>query len=430
MFAATVVSAVLLTFVGGLNAAASPTQNLPPVMYFAPFLSGGGYCSEATSFLKTMAAAGAPVQIIQHGDSINAEFLNGLHREEAELVARHMQSVHLDPSVSVAICHSEPGAWHPPKWPTSRCPPPDALYSIGRTMFETADVPPGWIARLKAMDEIWVPSTFNVETFTQAGVPADKLVVVPEPVDTEFFSPARGTERPFVYNNTKSYRFLSVGKWEARKGWDILLRAYLTEFGPTEDVCLVIHTQPYHSDRPITEAIAATIREVLGMDPAGNATLPALPCIEVISAHVPDDLMPGLYSGAQCLVQPSHGEGWGRPHVEAMSMGLPVIATNWSGTTAFLTPANGYPLSIEGLQPVGGTGSFRAHRWAQPSGGHLRTLMREVFTDRAGASARGEQARRDMVARYSVPVVGEVVTGHLERIARKVASTHDQHTDL
>ena len=28
------------------------------------------------------------------------------------------------------------------------------------------------------------------------------------------------------------------------------------------------------------------------------------------------------------------GEGWGRPHVEAMSMALPVIATNWSGSTA------------------------------------------------------------------------------------------------
>ena len=27
-----------------------------------------------------------------------------------------------------------------------------------------------------------------------------------------------------------------------------------------------------------------------------------------------------------------------RPHVEAMAMGLPLIATNWSGPTAFMTP--------------------------------------------------------------------------------------------
>ena len=44
---------------------------------------------------------------------------------------------------------------------------------------------------------------------------------------------------------------------------------------------------------------------------------------------------------------PSHGEGWGRPHVEAMAMGRPVIATNWSGTTAFLDEQVGYPIAVE-----------------------------------------------------------------------------------
>lgn len=46
-------------------------------------------------------------------------------------------------------------------------------------------------------------------------------------------------------------------------------------------------------------------------------------------------------------VIPSHGEGWGRPHVEAMACGVPLIATNWSGPTEYLTPDNGYPLGIE-----------------------------------------------------------------------------------
>jgi len=54
-------------------------------------------------------------------------------------------------------------------------------------------------------------------------------------------------------------------------------------------------------------------------------------------------------------VLPSHGEGWGRPHVEAMSMGVPVIATNWSGVTAFLDGSVGYPVAVDGLvQAEGG----------------------------------------------------------------------------
>jgi glycosyltransferase involved in cell wall biosynthesis len=47
-----------------------------------------------------------------------------------------------------------------------------------------------------------------------------------------------------------------------------------------------------------------------------------------------------------CVVIPSRGEGWGRPHVEAMSMELPLIATYWSGPTEFMTENNSYPLNI------------------------------------------------------------------------------------
>lgn len=45
--------------------------------------------------------------------------------------------------------------------------------------------------------------------------------------------------------------------------------------------------------------------------------------------HQPQSTLPHLYAAADAFVLPSRGEGWGRPHVEAMSMGLPIIATNW-----------------------------------------------------------------------------------------------------
>lgn len=63
--------------------------------------------------------------------------------------------------------------------------------------------------------------------------------------------------------------------------------------------------------------------------------------------------MPKLYKRAQAFVLPSRGEGWGRPHMEALSMGIPVLATNWSGPTAFLHEGNSYPIPIaEKLVPV------------------------------------------------------------------------------
>jgi len=62
-----------------------------------------------------------------------------------------------------------------------------------------------------------------------------------------------------------------------------------------------------------------------------------------------------------------------------MSMALPILATNWSGTTEFMNSENSYPIAIEGLVPVE-TGAFKGHLWAQPSVTGLMSLMRHVMS--------------------------------------------------
>ncbi len=68
-------------------------------------------------------------------------------------------------------------------------------------------------------------------------------------------------------------------------------------------------------------------------------------------------------------------------------MALPVIATNWSGPTAFLDESVGYPLQYKGLEEVAEAGAFLGHRWAAPSVTHLRQLMMHV-------AAHPEEGRR------------------------------------
>ncbi len=56
-------------------------------------------------------------------------------------------------------------------------------------------------------------------------------------------------------------------------------------------------------------------------------------------------------------------------------MGLPIIATNWSGITAYLDESVGYPLRILGLVPADpSVWWFRGLKWAQPSVSHLRCV--------------------------------------------------------
>lgn len=128
--------------------------------------------------------------------------------------------------------------------------------------------------------------------------------------------------------------------------------------------------------------------------------------------------MPRLYKRADAFVLPSRGEGWGRPHLEALSMGLPVIATNWSGPTEFLTQDNAYPLPVaKDLVPVP-DGPFRGHLWADPSVPDLRQLMRRVYDATRACRGLGQagpfgedlcneikskraQARADVLERWS-----------------------------
>lgn len=162
--------------------------------------------------------------------------------------------------------------------------------------------------------------------------------------------------------------FLFVGKFEERKGIDLLLRAYLQSFTVEDNVLLVILTSPYHSDDPVLQ-LEKVLKEK-------HIVKTVLSPRYLLLQDVKQIAMPALYSFADVLVIPSHGEGWGRPHIEAMSCGTPVIATNWSGPTAFISDDNGYLLSIEEeLVPAPG---WQGHQWAQPNISHLKLLMRSV----------------------------------------------------
>ena len=55
--------------------------------------------------------------------------------------------------------------------------PSDTSYIIGRYMYETDALPVPWVRHCNFLDEIWVPSHWQAQTFEQSGVRSDKLHV-------------------------------------------------------------------------------------------------------------------------------------------------------------------------------------------------------------------------------------------------------------
>ena len=251
---------------------------------------------------------------------------------------------------------------------------------------------------------------------------------VVQAVDTEFFDPMKYDSIKIEslgklvlgsgskgLDGRKAFVFLSVFKWEYRKGWDVLLRSYLQEFDSLDGVCLYLLTNPYHSDSDFSNKILEYVEDIKLEKPV-NGWAP----VYVIDSHIAQVDFPKLYKAADAFVLPSRGEGWGRPIVEAMAMSMPVIATNWSGPTEYLTDENSYPLPVDKMSEVT-DGPFKGHLWAEPSVDKLRFLMQHVVSNPEEAKRKGQKAREDMIDKFSPKIVANIVFDQIQRILERIA---------
>ena len=175
-----------MAFVAAMVASQAPTSVHHAVVWFAPFLSGGGYSSEAISYaLELHRRLPHSFGIVQFAEQASPDFARGLPVGAQRTLQTLMhRASHTFRRGAIAICHATPDLFVPAAFPgwdaIAPCPPPKAAYSIARTMYETDSLPPGWAERCNALDAVWVPSEFHRRTFEGAGVDGSKIAVVPE----------------------------------------------------------------------------------------------------------------------------------------------------------------------------------------------------------------------------------------------------------
>jgi len=384
-----------------------------PILWSGPLLEKSGYGEEARSFVLALDRAGVAVRANPtdwHAYKLLPQ--QTVRRLSALAVTqapdRFISVVNAFPSARILVGGSK-GTFPPIEHFT---PHPNAVRNIGRTMYETDRIPEQWVAACNRMDEVWVPTDFNVETFSRAGVAREKLFRIPGAIDTELFDERLA---PMYLPGAHGFVFLSVFSWSVRKGWDVLIRAFKEEFDHGEDVTLVLKVEPLWN-QPVAQPrsdMENFTRNVLGRDPR------ARPRILVVNSEVGVEEMPRLYRAAHAFVLPSRGEGYGRPYLEAMAMGLPVIGTRWSGNLDFMNDDNSYLVDCDVIDvPPAGlreTPDYRGHRWAEPDPQGLRRAMRAVFEEREVARRKGKEGRRVVQERHSWKPVVRAIEARLKQ---------------
>ncbi|HVU76476.1 MAG TPA: glycosyltransferase [Gaiellaceae bacterium] len=353
---------------------ASPASGSPlPLLWSGLAYGFSGLAEELRSFLQALEGAGTPAAARELRRDAAKPGGTGVPAADRALARPVPEGEH------VHVLHCPP---------LERIVPNDRGPVVHRTMYETDRVPAHWSPNIHAADELWVPSEFNVETFQRGGLSAHNLRVLPETLDFDLFAP--GVE-PWPLAGRRGFAFLTTFDFTDRKGWDVLLDAWADAFDPDDDVCLVLKCSTAHMEADLVRARLATH---VGSRP----TAPVLLNFDELAI----DEMPRLYAAADAYVMPSRGEGWGRPYMEAMAMGLPTIGSRWSGNLAFMHDGNSFLVDgkvrpIERWEPLA-PGFWQGHSWFEPDRDSLVAALRDVRAGRDPQRAAG--ARAELVERF------------------------------
>ena len=226
--------------------------------------------------------------------------------------------------------------------------------AAARVRAAAAGPPPVVVRTVHHVDDFTSPSLIDCQR--QAIVEPDRILVVSERW-REILAEEYGTSAEVVHNGVDVARFrsadpdlvaalrqragagaagaagrpliLAVGGIEPRKGSDTLMAAVaaLSRSG-RRPVLAVVGGHSFQDYREYRDRVLASLPG-LGLRLDDDV---------VLLGTVPDAELPGWYAAADVLAFPSTKEGWGLAVLEAMSAGLPVVASDLPVFREYLRP--------------------------------------------------------------------------------------------
>ena len=180
-------------------------------------------------------------------------------------------------------------------------------------------------------DKILAPSKFARDGFLTAGVPADKVTVIPHGVNS-LTDQQKELVVPYSVKSKKRFKILLlIGQPHLRKGIVESFEAYMKAFTNKDDVVLLAKIQL--SNKPQGHEIDV-VKELNKL----KIKYPNHAEIELITSFIPD--IDGLFKVADCCFSMTRCEAFWMPGLECQQWGCVPVVGAYGGQLDFLDATN------------------------------------------------------------------------------------------
>lgn len=255
---------------------------------------------------------------------------------------------------------------------------------VGHWSWELPVVPPSWHDGLRFVHRLWAPSEFTAAALRSMG---RDVSVVLHPVAARPPTPSALGRDAFGLpaDAVVTLVMFNLGSSFERKNPLAAIAAHRLAFEGRADRILLMHVgNPHHFPADFARLQAAS---------GGNVRL-----------HTRDLTRPDSHALLACcdIVLSLHrSEGFGLVPAEAMLLGKPVVATDWSATAEFLDAGCGAPVPVRLIPARDPRGVFEAPGalWADPDISAAAAWLVRLADDPGLRHRLGQAARQAAVAR-------------------------------
>jgi glycosyltransferase involved in cell wall biosynthesis len=200
---------------------------------------------------------------------------------------------------------------------------------IGFPIFELDEFNPVEKHQLSTLDKIFVCSNWAKDVvLANININSENVYITPLGVDSSIFKPEE--------NKNESTIFFNCGKWEIRKGHDIIPELFSDAFNVDDNVELwMMNSNPFLSKEDHENWQNLYKNTKMGYK------------IRFIDRAFSQNEVYNIMKLTDCGLFPSRAEGWNLELLEMMSCGKSVITTNYSAHKQFCNEENSYLVEIE-----------------------------------------------------------------------------------